>query len=203
MLYQISLHTLPNVTMMGQVGQRMGYTSHHPCLHEHILIFLREGDMHFLIKNRQYDLTPNAWILLPKGSSYHLSSQSGCMYAFIHFELDLSPQPAEHSLLETPLVQNPTAFPYALPSTGKDHRIFLSSTGTLRGEQDKVWAMLTECDMQRYNLTPSHKLRIDLRFAEMLSLLDERHSHAEQSITPPCSHAFFCIFTSIMPTPSH
>ena len=173
MFYTTDLHTLPEVSMMGRVTQKPGYTSVQNRIPENILILLRDGDMRFTLNGRDYSLFGNDWLLLPKGSSYHLTTRGGCTYSYTHFRLAL-PFTVPEEPLQKERAPRSASFPYALPVGERTHCIFLPFSGHLRGEEEKIWTLLTECDMQRLFLSPPRKLRIDLYFAEILSILDAR-----------------------------
>ena len=182
MIFRMDLHTLPAVHMMGQVRQRMGWSNDSAGL-PNILILVRSGDMTFEADGQSFHLSENGWILLPQGIQYHVQSQQGCQYAFIHFRLDQPPEMLDGGL-STPLLHlDPNAYPYTLPDAR--HTVYLPVTGKLSGDQEKIWAMLTECDLYRHGITPNRKLRIDLLFAEMLALLDHSRSQQAQAVYPP------------------
>lgn len=182
MIFSIDLHTLPAVSMIGQVQQRMGWSNTSAGLHN-ILILVRSGNMTFETEEHIFTLSENSWILLRQGVRYHVHSQQGCQYAFIHFRLDQLPERLDKGL-SAPLLQlEPNAYPYTLPDAR--HTVYLPVTGKLSGDQEKIWAMLTECDLYRHGITPNRKLRIDLLFAEMLALLDHSRSQQAQAAYPP------------------
>lgn len=182
MVFRMDLHTLPAVHMMGQVRQRMGWSNVSDGL-PNILILVRSGDMTFEMNGCRYSLAENDWILLPQGIRYHVHSQQGCQYAFIHFRLDQPPELLDQDSSAPLLKLEPDAFPYTLPDTR--HTVYLPVTGRFSGDQERIWAMLTECDLYRHGITPNRKLRIDLLFAEMLALLDHSRSQQAQTVYPP------------------
>lgn len=182
MIFSMDLHTLPAVSMIGQVRQRMGWSNDAAGL-LHILILVRSGDMTFEAEGHSFTLSENSWILLRQSVRYHVHSQQGCQYAFIHFRLDQPPELLNEDLATPLLHLEPNAYPYTLPDAR--HTVYLPVTGTLSGDQEKIWAMLTECDLYRHGITPNRKLRIDLLFAEMLALLDHSRSQQAQTVYPP------------------
>ena len=182
MFFRIDLDNLPRVAMMGQVRQPMGWGNHVSRISPNVLILVRQGDMTFTLGEETHVLSSNGYVVIPEGFGYHVCSREGCQYTFIHFLASLEPVNVlpEESF---PAV-GPKAFPYTLPMTQQDHAVYLSSASMLADEQEKIWPMLTECDMYRHALSASRKLRIDLQFAQMLSLLDARSIQADRAGYP-------------------
>lgn len=182
MFFRIDLENLPRVTMMGQVRQPMGWENSVSRIGSNVLILVRQGDMTFSIDKDTHMLTSGCYVVIPDGCGYHVCSREGCPYTFIHFQAPLEPV---KDLPDDPFpAVGPKAFPYTLPIAQQDHAIYLPSSGRLAGEQEKIWPMLTECDMYRHALSASRKLRIDLQFAQMLSLLDARSIQADRAGYP-------------------
>ncbi len=183
MFYSTVLHTLPDVSMMGQVTQKADYTSHQRNVPENIMILLRNGDMRFTLKSGVCCLAENDWLLLPRGSDYHLTTRGGCTYSYIHFQLAV-PFSAQDQLPREDAVMRAASLPYSLPVGESTYRIVLPVSGHLIGEKEKIWTLLTECDMQRLMQFSPSKLRIDLCFAEILSILDARSTISRKSEYP-------------------
>ncbi|MBR3874844.1 MAG: helix-turn-helix domain-containing protein [Clostridia bacterium] len=182
MFLRIDLENLPRVTMMGQVRQPMGWENSVSSIGPNVLILVRQGDMTFSVDKDTHMLTSGCYVVIPDGCGYHVCSREGCQYTFIHFQAPLEPV---KDLPDDPFpAVGSKAFPYTLPIAQQDHAVYLPSSGRLEGEQEKIWPMLTECDMYRHALSASRKLRIDLQFAQMLALLDARSVQADRAGYP-------------------
>lgn len=168
--YRANLRELPRVYMLGQIRQRAGWrNATRSGMNLNMLILVRGGDMRFEAVGQTFSLKEGDYLLLPQGTSYRVASEASCEYVFLHFSL-CEPLEEWRSEAETELEKS-DAHPYSLPPSRPD-RVRLPMCGRLEGERERVWLLLTECDMYRCGLTPNRKLRIELRVAEVLSLLD-------------------------------
>jgi len=177
-MLQVNLRELPRVTVLGQVRQQEGWSPPERIQSAQMMIFLQEGDMTFRCGQEVFILAKGDYFLLPPGTTYAPSTEEGCLFHFVHFELV---QPvkrlteAEVQLLHQKRQQiflgerDPSA--YALPMDHHEY-LMLPMHGNLGLLQDKIWLLLAECDMHRYGITPPRKTGLDLRIAEILNLLD-------------------------------
>ena len=178
MVFRLSLSTLPQVRMLGQVSQRMGWENRVYHVGPNMLVLVREGDMSFTLRGGRFSLGRGDYLFIPKGEDYRVRSREGCRYAFIHFESGSQCEAMSEESAQQDWRSRITGFarakeraPYSLPAS-QGSFVYLPQSGRLTGERENIWLMLTECDMDRYEMTPNRKLRVDLRFAQMLSLLD-------------------------------
>lgn len=161
MEYRANLLEVPRVSMLGQIRQRAGWENAVRRLGTHLLILVRGGDMRVEAGGEVFGLKEGDYLLLREGDGYCVSSEGSCEYVFVHF------------MLCEPLV------PWA------EERVRIPMCGRLEGERERVWMLLTECDMYRYGLTASRKLLIELRVAEVLGLLESCSEHSEGAAYPP------------------
>lgn len=167
--FRANLRELPRVHMLGQIRQRAGWKNSAQGITIDMLILVRGGDMRFVTGGQTFSLKEGDYLLIPRGQSYQVASEGSCEYVFVHFSL-CEPLEEWRSEAETELEKS-GALPYSLPPSRPD-RMHLPQSSRLEGERERVWLLLTECDMYRSGLTPNRKLRIEVRFAEVLSLLD-------------------------------
>ena len=178
-MMRISLKELPRVHTLGQIRQPGGWISVGRRLVAHMIVFLQQGDMNFRFGGQSYPLSEGEYLLIPSGTAYSASSQQGCQYHFVHFEpLSAVCQVNEFTAAKLQ-EQREESFSkargnstYALPMDGHEMLLF-SMKGSMGEVQEKIWLLLTECDMYRYEMTPNRKTYIDIRFAEILNLLDQ------------------------------
>lgn len=174
----ISLRELPRVYVMGQILQHAGWKREKRELREQMLVFLQEGDMCFSCGADRFVLQPGDWLMLPKGTGYDVWTEEGCRYHFIHFELCETPslvnaeQARELRTQRMRHFQSARSTPFALPVDGHE-QLLLPRHASLGAMQERVWVLLSECDMHRFDITPARKTGLDLRFAEILNLLDQ------------------------------
>ena len=185
MWLRLSLQTLPEVTILGKIRQHMGWHNEVRRLGTHLLILVREGDMCFTTAMGRKILRAGDYLFLLCGCAYSVRSEGGCLYDFIHFDtawpVELSPDASLDGQKVEDYAQGRDRSPYSLPASNYEC-LKLPVMGHLYGEREKVWLLLTECDMDRFEITPNRKLRIDIRFAQILTLLDgEKESGAPAS----------------------
>lgn len=176
MLLEIQLTSLPRVEMLGQVRRGMGWGHTVERVQPNLMVIVREGDMRFTTPAGVFPLKRDDFLFLPSGTAYYrVESQAGCRYEFIHFLLDhpavsLGEGLRPHAETEKKAVR-PRPRPYSLPLS-EPESLMLPLSGALGREAEKVWSLIAECDMDRYEITPNRKLRIDLRFASLLCMLE-------------------------------
>lgn len=180
--YCANLLEMPRVRMLGQIRQRAGWKNAVRRLGTHLLILVRGGDMRVEAGAEVFCLKEGDYLLLKEGDGYSVSSEGSCEYVFVHFLLcaPLLPWSEEEEQARVETVTEP----YGLPPSHPE-RVRIPMCGRLEGESERVWMLLTECDMYRYGLTPSRKLRIELRVAEVLGLLESCAEHSPGAAYPP------------------
>lgn len=169
-MLRADLRHMPRVTMMGQVAQPVGWQNRLARLDVHMLILVLGGDMVFDVGENRHVLGSGGWLLMLPGEGYRANSRQGCQYTFIHFLME-EPMRRVQAADEGEWI-GPGGFPYMLPVSEREHVLYLPESGRLTGGQEKIRAMLTECDVLRCGMNASRKLRVDLHLAEILSLLD-------------------------------
>lgn len=186
----LSLRELPRVYSLGQIRQPAGWTNRSHISHQ-MMVFVQSGDMTFVWKNFRAALHEGEYLLLPIGVRYEVSSTDGCQYHFVHFDLAKPAQllnaaqaqaVLEERLADFEQARSPSTF--ALPVDSHE-RMVIPIRGSLGQMQEKIILLLTECDMHRYSLTPIRKTTLDLRFAEILNLLDQGAQLTHRKPAPP------------------
>ena len=84
-MLRIDMDRLPQVHVMGQVRQPIGWKSVDRRAGQNMLILVREGDMRFEIADRRYSLAGGDYLFLVAGEKYKAYSDTSCQYVFIHF----------------------------------------------------------------------------------------------------------------------
>lgn len=184
-MLRIGMDELPQVRIMGQIRQPFGWKNQVDHLSSNILILVKGGRMIFETDGNIYALESGDYLFLPSGSKgYRVHSENGCQYAFIHFLAKII-QEKEHFPPENndTAGHRPQNIPYTLlPS--RQRYIEAALHGALGNAQEKIWRMLIECDLYRYEMTQESKLRIDLCFAEILCLLDRGSTKLSRETYP-------------------
>lgn len=180
--YRANLRETPRVVMLGQVRQRAGWRNAVKWMGDNLLILVRGGDMRFTTGGETFPLREGDYLLIPRCASYQVCSEGSCEYIFVHFHL-CEPLEEWRGEADTGFCASGDAHPYSLPPS-QPERMRLPRCGRLEGERERVWMLLTECDMYRYGLTPNRKMRIELRVAEVLCLLDADAQEASGAAYP-------------------
>ncbi len=187
MLLQIRLTSLPRVEMLGQVRRGMGWEHTVERVMPNVLVIVREGDMRFSTPAGVFPLTADDFIFLPAEGRSPVVSEGGCRYEFIHFLLDAPGVPMGEEAKTNAEAKKKTVLqkprPYSLPLS-EPESLMLPLRGELGREAEKVWSLIAECDMDRYEITPNRKLRIDLRFASLLCMLEVSAQPAPAEAVP-------------------
>jgi len=187
-MLRIDMDTLPQVHVMGQVRQPIGWKSVDRRAQQNMLILVREGDMKFEIGERRYSLVGGDFLFLVAGEKYKAHSDTSCQYVFIHFTQNAQRVSNEDALAELERTrrkfeQMRGTIPYSMPA-GARRCIFVPIQGNYAHARDKISLMMTECDVCRYELNPGSKLRIELITAQMLGLLAAQASSSHSSAYP-------------------
>ena len=178
-MLHLSLREIPRVIVFGQVRQRDGWQTEAKKQAHEMIIFVQEGDIQFQCEKNTYCLEKDDYLLMPKDTLYRPYTENGCQFYFVHFEISkpimrLSETETVHVCQRRQQLftgeRDPSA--YALPMD--DHEdLILPMQGMLGGLKEKIGLLLAECEMERYGITPQKKTSIDIRFAEILNLLDQ------------------------------
>lgn len=187
-MLRINLRELPRVIVFGQVRQAAGWQPPGRKQPNHMIVFVQDGDIFFHINNKGYQLQNGDYLLVPQGIDYTLHTRTGCQYFFVHFEIAEAPEMlSEFEMMKVRKrrmdvfqgERDPSA--YALPM---DHHedLLLNECGNMGRFSKKIGLLLAECEINRYGITPSRKMTIDLRFAEILNLLDQNGNGTEMQM---------------------
>ena len=187
-MLRIDMDRLPQVHVMGQVRQPIGWKSVDRRAGQNMLILVREGDMRFEIADRRYSLAGGDYLFLVAGEKYKAYSDTSCQYVFIHFAQNVQKISAENAQAEAERMQKKFeqmqgAIPYSTPVSNQ-RCIFVPVHGSYAHAKDKISLMLTECDLCRYELNPGSKLKIELITAQMLSLLATQDASVQSTAYP-------------------
>jgi len=192
-MLHLNLRELPRVIVFGQVRQREGWHPQGREQPQHMMLFIQDGEMEFECENERYMLVKGDFLLLPKGTFYRPYTEIGCQFYFVHFEIAQTPKFLSEKEEKMIRIRRSQLFSgrtdssaYALPVDNHEDFI-IPIHGKMGVLQEKIGLLLAECEMERYAITPQKKTSIDLRFTEILNLLDQNmpDSGMQMKAAPP------------------
>ncbi|MCQ2428344.1 MAG: helix-turn-helix domain-containing protein [Clostridia bacterium] len=172
MIYRIPVGRLPDISMVGHLKYRNGWSADY-CHRYNVIFYIHSGEFRYDFSDgKSYTVKAGCHHLIPKGVRYRVTAGDDCDFYYAHFytDGDLVPVDGEEALEWLRKMKQDQedaiscdVYPSAMPSV-----LFVADTIFHGDRGESIRYRFSRCEEYRYGHSPLDRLRLSHSFFNLL-----------------------------------